>query len=161
MRNIFVLLAVFIFTSSRPYLRILSDEASLLSVSNSMTRYRRVDQITMAKWYYFNFHPVGFELDKRPLLFPFLGHLVQAVIGLRPCSRWLRGLGHGRQGCRRFRGRLSARSDRGCGRGRRFCRRLRPGFCGDRLPRIRRRLPRGPLPGLGRTTPRRPDTGQD
>jgi hypothetical protein len=78
-----LLLAGLIFFSVKPYFRILSDEANLLAVSKSMTYERRTDNVTMGMTYYHNFYPLNRETEHRPLLFPFLTHLLHTVLGYR------------------------------------------------------------------------------
>ena len=72
-------LTVFIFLSVKPQFRVLSDETNLLAVSKSMLFERRADNVTMGKWYYFNFQPLLRETEKRPYMFPFFTSLVGAV----------------------------------------------------------------------------------
>lgn len=76
-------LTTFIFVSSPPYFRVLSDETNLAAVSKSMTYEKTVDNVTMGKWYYENFYPLNREIPKRPLLFPFLVHLIHTLTGYR------------------------------------------------------------------------------
>ncbi len=78
-----LLLSIAIFASVKPYFRVLADETNLLAVSKSMTYERRVDNVTEGKWYYFNFHPIKRETEKRPLLFPFFTHLIHTLTGYR------------------------------------------------------------------------------
>lgn len=76
-----VFLTILIFATVDPYFKILADETNLLSVSKSMVEERTVDNVTMGKWYYFNYHPTTVEFEKRPLGFPFLLHIVHQLIG--------------------------------------------------------------------------------
>jgi hypothetical protein len=71
--------------SVKPALRVLSDETNLLSVSQSMTFEKSVNNTTQGTWYYENFYPDKqlISIEKRPLLFPFFTHLVHVVSGYR------------------------------------------------------------------------------
>ena len=73
-----------IFISVKSHYRVLSDETNLLATSKSMIYERRIDNVTMGKWYYDRFYPINREMPKRPLLFPFLTHIVHTVLGYRP-----------------------------------------------------------------------------
>jgi hypothetical protein len=64
-----------------PKFRVLADEANLASVSRSMVHSKTAYNFTIGKYYYFTFHPVLAELDKRPMLFPFFAHLLHLVRG--------------------------------------------------------------------------------
>jgi len=79
-----LLIAVVIFVSAKPYFRVLSDEANLLSVSKSMVYEKTIDNVTMGSYYFFNYHPISRVEPIRPLLFPFLGSLVHTLSGYRP-----------------------------------------------------------------------------
>ncbi len=79
-----LILTLIVSASVKPYFRILSDETNLLSISKSMVESRTVDNITMGKWYYENFHPENHEFEKRPLAFPFFTHLIHIVRGYQP-----------------------------------------------------------------------------
>lgn len=79
-------LAAAVFSAAKPDFRILSDETNLLSVSRTMLTERRVDNVTMAKWYYFNLQPVNRERDKRPYAYPFSVYVVHALTGYRPAN---------------------------------------------------------------------------
>ncbi len=78
-----LVLTSIVFISVRPLFRVLSDETNLLAISKSMTYERRIDNVTMGKWYYDNFYPVGRQIPKRPLLFPFLAHMLHTLLGYR------------------------------------------------------------------------------
>lgn len=75
-------IAVVIFSSVPCQLRVLADEANLMSVSQSMVLDRRCDQVSMAYRYLESFHPLDRELPTRPLLFPFLIHLAHLILGI-------------------------------------------------------------------------------
>ena len=79
-----VILSGIIFASVEPHFRVLSDETNMLAVSKSMTYEQRVENVTQGKWYYFTFNPIHRELSKRPFLFPFLTHVLHAVLGYQP-----------------------------------------------------------------------------
>ena len=70
--------------SVRPQFRVLSDETNLLAVSQSMVYHKTAYNSTQQKRYYEAMHPVSFELEKRPMVFPFLVHVVHAVRGYSP-----------------------------------------------------------------------------
>jgi hypothetical protein len=76
-------LTVFVFLSVKPGFRTLSDETNLLSISRSMTASKTVLNCTMAKYYYGNLNPIIQEVDKRPLVFPFLVNLLHSFTGFR------------------------------------------------------------------------------
>ena len=81
------LLTSIVFTSVPTSLRVLSDEANILSVSKSMIFEKRVDYSPQGFWQYGNFWPVGQrEIEKRPLLFPFLTHLIHVGTGYRAAN---------------------------------------------------------------------------
>ncbi|MSR76870.1 MAG: hypothetical protein EXS63_01375 [Candidatus Omnitrophica bacterium] len=79
-----LVLTAIVFISVPTHFRILSDETNLLAVSKSMAYEHRVDNVTMGKWYYHNFYPLNREFEKRPLLFPFLLHVIHTLLGYRP-----------------------------------------------------------------------------
>ena len=76
-----MLLTVMTAIAVPPKFRVLADEANLASVSRSMAHYKTVYNFTIGKYYYFTFHPVLAELDKRPMLFPFFAHFFHLVRG--------------------------------------------------------------------------------
>ncbi len=78
-----LVLASIIFVSVKPLFRVLSDETNLLAVSKSMVYEKRADNVTMGMWYYDNFYPMNREVEKRPLLFPFLVSIVHTLLGYR------------------------------------------------------------------------------
>ncbi|MDD5217424.1 MAG: hypothetical protein PHN49_10410 [Candidatus Omnitrophica bacterium] len=77
------LLCVFVFISAKPYLRVLNDENSLLSVSQSMVYYKQCDCIIESVRYADVFMPLKSLVPRRPLLFPFFIHLLHALTGYR------------------------------------------------------------------------------
>lgn len=81
-----LVLTAALFLALKPGFRILSDETNLLAVSKSMLSERRVDNVTIAKWYYFNQQPELRERDKRPYAYPFSEFLLHAVTGYRPAN---------------------------------------------------------------------------
>ncbi len=76
-----LLVAGIVFVSVKPYFRILADETNLVAVSKSMIYDHGIDNSTMGKWYYGNYNSFSAEAPTRPLLFPFLVHLLHAVTG--------------------------------------------------------------------------------
>lgn len=79
-----VLVTALVLITLPPEWRTLSDETNLLSVSQSMINEKTVFNVTMAKSYFDLFNPVMVGLPTRPLFFPFLVHLVHAVVGFKP-----------------------------------------------------------------------------
>ncbi|MFH1371877.1 MAG: glycosyltransferase family 39 protein [Planctomycetota bacterium] len=76
-------LTVFVFASVKVCFKTLSDETNMVSVSGSMTRSKTVLNCTMAKYYYGNLQPINQEVDKRPLVFPFLVSVLHTISGFR------------------------------------------------------------------------------
>ncbi len=76
-------LTSFVFVSVRVRFKTLSDETNLLSVSRSMLNDKTCVNTTMGKYYYNNLNPIRNEIPKRPLVFPFLVHLLHTVAGFR------------------------------------------------------------------------------
>lgn len=72
-----------IFLSSPPYLRVLSDEATLIAVSQWMALATRCELVTSAVEYGFALRPLDFHVPGRPLLFPFFVHLFHLLSGYR------------------------------------------------------------------------------
>lgn len=69
------------FASLAPQPRVLADETNLLAVSRSLAASHTPLNHTMGKNYYGNFYPLATEVEKRPLLFPFLASLLHTVFG--------------------------------------------------------------------------------
>ncbi|MBN2020240.1 MAG: glycosyltransferase family 39 protein [Sedimentisphaerales bacterium] len=76
-------LTIFVFCSVKVGFKTLSDETNLVSVSGSMTRNKTVLNCTMAKYYYGNLQPINQEIEKRPLVFPFLVSIIHTFTGFR------------------------------------------------------------------------------
>ena len=77
-----LLIAVSLCSAVKPHFRVLDDEASLLSVSNSLTREHKAHIVTQAKYSLGRDYIVLEQyVPKRPLLFPFLVHLTHLVRG--------------------------------------------------------------------------------
>jgi len=76
-----LLLTVMTAVAVPPKFRVLADEANLASVSRSMVDSKTVYNFTIGKYYYFTFHPVMAELEKRPMLFPFFAHFFHLARG--------------------------------------------------------------------------------
>lgn len=77
-------LAALVFVSVPPTFRILSDETNMLAVSKSMLYEQRVENVTQAKRFFGIFTPIFRDTEKRPLLFPFLTHILHVMTGFRP-----------------------------------------------------------------------------
>ena len=76
-------LTLVLFLSIKPALRVLSDEANLIGVSKAMAAEHSAYHHFVGKWYYGIYHPQIDGVEKRPLLFSFLLHLVHATTGYR------------------------------------------------------------------------------
>ena len=76
------LLSVILFVTVTPSSRGLRDEANPLSTSKSMLE-KRVDVVTSGINSGGNYYVVGHRVPKRPLLFPFVTHIVHIVSGYR------------------------------------------------------------------------------
>jgi hypothetical protein len=74
-------LTVSISNSTPSTYRVLSDETNLLGVAKGFYDTKTADNVTMGKFYYGNFQATNREVEKRPLLFPFLTYLVHVVKG--------------------------------------------------------------------------------
>lgn len=72
-----------IFLAVKPEFRVLDDEADLLAVSRSMTVEKRIDFPMMALGQPPHFIPLFYAQPKRPVLFPFLTHLLHVLFGFR------------------------------------------------------------------------------
>lgn len=78
-----LMLSFIIFLSVKPTFRVLSDESNLVAVSKSMIYEKRVDNVLMGACYYEHFYPIERSIPKRPLLFPFLIHILHIFLGYR------------------------------------------------------------------------------
>jgi len=76
-----LLLTVMTAVAVPPKFRVLADEANLASVSRSMVHSKTAYNFTIGKHYYFTFHPVMAELEKRPMLYPFFAHFFHLARG--------------------------------------------------------------------------------
>ncbi|MBI4349276.1 MAG: hypothetical protein HY553_20730 [Elusimicrobia bacterium] len=81
--------AALVFTAVPPRFRVLSDETNLLGVALSMASEKTAYNPTVAKRYFGSLHPLNREIEKRPLLFPFLVHVAHVATGYR----WQNGFG--------------------------------------------------------------------
>lgn len=61
--------------------KVLSDESNLMAISQSLTFDKTAYNHTMGRWYYDNFWPIANQIDKRPILFPYLLQLVHVIHG--------------------------------------------------------------------------------
>jgi len=84
-----LVLTTVIFISVESSMRVLSDQANLLSISRTMTYEGRADNVTMGKWYYDMFYPIARQTPIRPLLFPFLCHFLHTILGYRVANIFL------------------------------------------------------------------------
>ncbi len=73
------LLTGIIFVSVDVGFKTLSDETNLLAVSKAMVSEKTVYNLTSAKYYYGNLNPINREIPTRPLLFPYLTHLLHLI----------------------------------------------------------------------------------
>lgn len=72
-----------------PEYRVLSDETNLIAVSKSIALNHSIENVTMGKWYYHQFHSISGELPKRPPLFSFLLACIHIVLGYNPNHAFL------------------------------------------------------------------------
>lgn len=61
--------------------KVLSDEANLMAISQSLTFEKTAYNHTMGRWYYDNFWPLSNQIDKRPILFPYLLQFLHVLMG--------------------------------------------------------------------------------
>lgn len=78
-----LILTSLIFVSVQVGFKTLSDETNLLSVSMAMLTDKISANYTMGKYYYGNFNPINREIEKRPLVFPFLVSVLHTFTGFR------------------------------------------------------------------------------
>lgn len=76
-------------SSIHPQLRVLSDETNLLAVSKSLAFSKTPLNSTMGFWYYDSYWPINNEIDKRPLLFPFLVSILHGVRGFEVSNLYI------------------------------------------------------------------------
>ena len=69
--------------------RVLSDETNLLAISKSLHVEKTIYNSTMGTWYYDSFHPILREFPKRPILFPYLTHVLHVLVGYSPYNSFL------------------------------------------------------------------------
>jgi len=79
--TIALLLSTMIVSSHDVFFKTLSDETNLLSVSRSLLVQKQAYNITEGMHYYQNFNISAQTLPKRPLLFPYLTHLLHLTSG--------------------------------------------------------------------------------
>jgi hypothetical protein len=72
-----------VFLSVKVGFKTLSDETNMLSVSRSMSANKTVLNCTMGKFYYGNLNSINEEIEKRPLVFPFLVNILHTLTGYR------------------------------------------------------------------------------
>jgi hypothetical protein len=72
-----------VFLSVKVGFKTLSDETNMLSVSRSMSANKTVMNCTMGKFYYGNLNCINEEIEKRPLVFPFLVNILHTLTGFR------------------------------------------------------------------------------
>ncbi len=83
-----LLITISLCSAVQPHFRVLDDETSLLSVSNSLAREHRARGVTQAKYSLGRDYVVLEQYaPKRPLLFPFLVHITHLIRG----QRWQNG----------------------------------------------------------------------
>ncbi|MBN1622677.1 MAG: glycosyltransferase family 39 protein, partial [Endomicrobiales bacterium] len=78
-----LILTVLVFISVGAKFKTLSDETNLLSVSMSMLNDKTCYNSTMGKYYYDNFNSINNEIEKRPLVFPYMVQIVHTLVGFR------------------------------------------------------------------------------
>ena len=74
-------LTAVIFISVKPGWRVLSDDTNLLGTSRSLLFDHKPLNPTIGYYYYGNFQIKNSELDKRPLIFPFMANLLHLALG--------------------------------------------------------------------------------
>ncbi|MFZ5802443.1 MAG: hypothetical protein ACOY3K_04950 [Candidatus Omnitrophota bacterium] len=84
-----IAISAVIFISNPPYLRVLSDESGLVSVSQSMAQMRTADTLPEAFQIGFKLVPVTVLIPIRPLLFPFLVHFLHGLWGYHVWNAFL------------------------------------------------------------------------
>ena len=77
------ILTSLVFASVRVRFKTLSDETNLLSISRSMLNDKTIVNSTMGKFYYNNLNTLNSEIPKRPLIFPFVVHLLHTLAGFQ------------------------------------------------------------------------------
>ena len=78
-----LVLTSLVFVSVRVRFKTLSDETNLLSVSRSMLNDKNCLNPTIGKYFYGNLNVIHREMPKRPLMFPFMVHLLHTFTGFR------------------------------------------------------------------------------
>jgi len=78
--------ALMIEGSVHPSFKTLGDETNLLLTSRAMAFERTVANEMLGVRYFGNFNPIGFGIDQRPFLFPFLTSLVHTILGFNPSN---------------------------------------------------------------------------
>jgi len=78
-----LILTSLVFATVRVRFKTLSDETNMLAVSKSMLNDKTIFNSTMGMYYYGNYNQIHNELPIRPLVFPFLTHLLHVVTGFR------------------------------------------------------------------------------
>ena len=72
-----------IFASNSLFYKTLSDETNLLSISRNLLIEKRAYNVTEGLYYYNNFQSLKHGIPKRPLLHPYLVHLIHLSTGYR------------------------------------------------------------------------------
>lgn len=78
------ILTLCVFKSVDVKFKTLSDETNLLAKSRTLALEKKPLNMTEAKNYFQNTHPLNYELPKRPLLFPFAASILHAFLGYQP-----------------------------------------------------------------------------
>jgi len=79
-----LILTILTFVSVPPKLRILHDEANIISISQAMTYDRSPMMINGAELQLEYLKPVEWKYPERPFLFPFMLHIIHTLFGYRP-----------------------------------------------------------------------------
>ncbi len=84
-----LILSLAVFKSVEVKFKTLSDETNLLAKSRSLSFEKKPLNMTEAKNYFKNTHPLNYELPKRPLLFPFTVSILHNLLGYHPSNVFL------------------------------------------------------------------------
>lgn len=81
--------AVLVFLSVGIHFRVLSDEANLMGIAKGLVDEKKSGNMTMGFWYYNSYYPIHYDIPKRPLLYPYIVHLIHLFAGYRPINGFI------------------------------------------------------------------------
>ncbi len=84
-----LLFTLMIVVSAGWHFRVLADETNILNISRNMLEHHRVENIIAGSWHFYDYHVIADEIDKRPLLFPFLIFIVHVLRGYNPSNAFI------------------------------------------------------------------------